>query len=142
MTGLQPPPTHTHTHIHTNMPACIWQLTTELPNDLVAKLVRTCEAICQVAGLSPSLSHSFSSISHLSFSMTLTMLRSDCQVWSMFTTKLALLHTHRTPTCTHTQTHTVYTYLPCAYPTVFVPYDTIGDKLCTPSSLGVTGNTE
>ena len=57
----------------------------------IAKLVRAWQAICQVAGSSPSLSHcqfipSFSFTFHLSFLMTLARLRSDCQVWSMFTT--------------------------------------------------------
>ena len=41
-----------------------WQLSlkymnsdTELPSDSVAQLVRACQAICQVMGSSPSLSH-------------------------------------------------------------------------------------
>ena len=53
----------------------------------VAQLARAWQAICQVTGSSPSLSHISPSfflvfISHLSFSMTLIRLRSDCQVWS------------------------------------------------------------
>ena len=52
---------------------------TELPGDSVAQLVRAWQAICQVAGLSPSLSHChcflFRFISHLSFSMTLTSVK-------------------------------------------------------------------
>ena len=69
-----------------------WQLSlkylnsaTEFPSDLVAQLVRAWQAICQVAGSSASLSYCIFSLSffliftsHLSFSMTLTRLRSDC----------------------------------------------------------------
>ena len=50
---------------------------TELPSDSVAQLARAWQAICQVAGSNSSLSHC-----HFSFSMTLTRLRSDCQVWN------------------------------------------------------------
>ena len=53
-----------------------WQLslkfsnsTTELPGDSVAQLVRAWQAICQVAGLSPFLSHCpFSPLSYFYFS--------------------------------------------------------------------------
>ena len=65
-----------------------WQkVATELPSDLVAQLVRAWQAICQVAGLSPSQSHCL--LSSLYFLvlfhafLTLTRLRSDSQVWSM-----------------------------------------------------------
>ena len=60
---------------------------------LVAQLARAWQAIFQVAGSSPSLNHCRFPLflSHLyfspSFSMTLT--RSDCQVWSMFMTEPA-----------------------------------------------------
>ena len=91
-----------------------WQLSlkysnsaTELPNDSVAQMARVWQAICQVVGLSPFLSHCHFSpsfchifISHLSFSMTLTRLRSDCQIWSMFITGPAprtLRSLHPTP---------------------------------------------
>ena len=58
---------------------------TELPSDSVAQFVGVWQAICQVVGLSPSLSHClffplfiFTSLFHTS-SLSLT---SDCQVWS------------------------------------------------------------
>ena len=70
-----------------------WQLSlkysnsvTELPSDLLVQLVRAWQAICQVTGSSPSLSHCLFSPS---FSLTFLShwfwyrLRSDCQVWSM-----------------------------------------------------------
>ena len=70
-----------------------WNSATELLSDSVAQLVRAWQAICQVAGSSPSLSHCLSPppppfflvfISHISFSLSVTWVRSDCQVWSMF----------------------------------------------------------
>ena len=81
-----------------NMPAWYplqldpWQLSlkysnsaTELSSDLVAQLARAWQAICQVAGSSASLNYCIFSpsifliiTSHLSFSMTLTRLKSDC----------------------------------------------------------------
>ena len=87
----------------------------------------------------------FVCISHLSISMTLTRLRSDCQVWSMFTTEPALLHAHCTPPHTHTHANThaqcVHTFpvlnLQCLSPLVlsetnYVPL----------SPYGVTSNTK
>ena len=77
-----------------SMPACYslrldpWQLSLKYSN-LAAQLARAWQAICQVAGskilpesLSFFLSFFLISISHLSFSMTLTRSRSDCQVWN------------------------------------------------------------
>ena len=68
-----------------------WQLSlkylssaTELPGDSVAQLVKAWQAICQVAGSSPSLSHCHFLSSHFFLSHWLWVgLRSDCQVWSM-----------------------------------------------------------
>ena len=75
--------------------SCHW-VATELPNDLVAQLARTWEGICQVKGsrivvFFPSFlclyfMFFFVFISHISFSITLTSLRSD---WSMLITEPA-----------------------------------------------------
>ena len=49
-------------------------------------------------------------ISHLSFSMTLARLRSDCQVWSMFTAEPLPLRVHHTSTHTHKHTQCIHTF--------------------------------
>ena len=58
---------------------------TELLGESVAQLVRAWQAIWQVVGSSPFLSHCqflFPSL-FLSFSLTLTWVKVDCQVWSI-----------------------------------------------------------
>ena len=98
---------------------------TQLLSELAAQLAITWQDICQGAGSSPSLSHChFSSLvfaCHLSVSVTLTRLRSDCQVSSMLsnwtctsrfmlatshnTTNIPFWHTYSFCTCTRTHTH-------------------------------------
>ena len=70
-------------------------------NDSVAQLASAWQAICQFAGSSPSLSHSplffHIFISHLSFLMTLTRLRSDCKSGASLQLSLCLvLHARHT----------------------------------------------